>query len=323
MQTMKFRKSRLVILAVFLLLVTSLGYWLMYTSRPRSQLHSSVSSDVILAYRQRIASSRKKGSADEDGDYVGPFRNKDRNRGKAEARRGIDGLQGDNRGSFQQLRASDVHASTGSKQVNKAAELKKDDIDDYSDADEAKKDVDTVADEQQHKDAEIGNNRRPAVDNDYNEHQHKDVDRDNKRRPAVDNVYNDDYKDDAERPIELDNVSPSKNSKPDSNVRRDHETVYEKPSVAKQRKEDDEGVADGDMKFDSKKQLRDADVIDGWQAPVMKPKMKHRHDVGADVDGQAFKWKRHSKETEVSFHFQSLVSLQSSIRYSTLTLHLT
>lgn len=245
MQTMKFRKSRLVMLAVLLILVSSLGYWLMYASHPRSdlsQLHSHAGMNKhTAAYRHQSVNSRR---TDDYADYAGLFRNRERNRVKVEAKKGISGEEGDERERFRRLQeAVAVHAShRESKQqpVNAergAAELKADDDDKYDDSDDEDtvdpaKNIDTAAGVERGKEDDRGK-KLPTGDNEYD-----------------DDEYDNDA-DDVQRPIEIDgHVHSSKNSRP--SVRRDHEMGNEQLRVEGKWKktEDVESVAaDGNVRF--------------------------------------------------------------------------
>ena len=285
MQTMKFRKSRIVIMVVFLISVSSVGYWFMYTSSSHrrsdlSRLHghsSNIDTEKNVAPRRH---SRRKGSADEDGDYVGLFRNKDRNRIEDAARIGAIGQQGDDIGSVRQERPAAGYARgrTGSKQVNagrQPAELKKNGKYDERDEDAAVAGV-------------------KAADGGAGGEEHQ---KDSQGDREV-NEYKGDYEDDAEHPVEIEIPHSSKNSKQVSNVGRDHETANQLQSEGKQRKEDVESVADGDVKFDSRKQLRDAGMVDERYASVVEPKFKQKDDDSQQV----LKWRQDSKQTQVNFH---------------------
>jgi len=83
---MKFRKSRIIILVVFLILVSAVGYWLMYvTSRPRSgvsEFHSHV--DTFNVRHRHSQKHVAAGGLSErrhhvkDNDYIDSYRSSDR-----------------------------------------------------------------------------------------------------------------------------------------------------------------------------------------------------------------------------------------------------
>jgi len=288
MQTMKFRKLRIVTLVVFLILVSCVGYWLMYASssrRPRSdfsQFHQYTDSEKHIA-AQRSRSSRRKGTADEDADYVGLFRNNDRNHVNAEAKQSFDGQQSNDRDRFRQMEiAADNRGGTNSKQKqinaeHQAADLKKDEKydDNYEDDQvDTVKDADTAAGVQQQKDDERGNELPPGGDE-----------------------YSDNYEDDKEHPAEIDNVPTGKNSKQVSSIKRDHDTPLQLQFEGKQKNEDAESVTDRDM-VDS----RHVAVIDDERASAMEPKIKQRGDGAGE---NVLKWIQDRKQMQVNSYIDS------------------
>ena len=305
---MKFRKSRIVLLAGFLVLVSSVGYWFMYmSSRPRTHLsrfsgYTGHSSDVTV---HRSVSGYRKVSADEDGDYGGLFRDRGRNRVKPLARIGLVGQQGSDSDSFRQEKAAVV--PVGSKQEiagkQSAAELKVDD-DDNNDSDDTEIDIAKNADEppaaaarveQRHKD-DRHSNRLPVAAADDDDDDYDDYG--DKRNIKIDNIKNTKQQSNVRQDQEIE-IDSMKNSRQEFNDRHDRETLN-RPSFEGKRTSDD--AADGNVKFDTSRQHlpREIDLAENRHAPVLESQIKQSHSHSNAAD-EVLKWREETQVISSSF----------------------
>ena len=268
MPAVKFRRSRVVMLVAFLILVSSVGYWLMYaTSRSRSQL-SELHSDMDMFHRHRHSHGEKSSLGSrvlepqphrsivprhhEDHDYSHLYRDQDRN-------------------SYQKKEAGNVHVD--SKQQNGErgeAGLTDDDKYDYNDEAE---EIDRVL---KSKEAAAAADAAAA---DAGAVRHHDTGRhdhhyDNEL-PANDD--DDDFDDNGDDNLrkEDDAQSSSENKEKVYGISHNDEIVMQQPqpSQVAQRKETVGNVDDGSVLFDNKKQHRDrAEIADAAAAAEQRKK---------------------------------------------------
>jgi len=318
---MKFRKSRIVILVVLLISVSSVGYWLMYasSSHPRrsalSHFHSYTDSENhVHTQQQHSVNSRRKGNSDKDGDYVGLFRDKARDHVMSQPKMSIYGQPGNERNKFRQMEiAADVGAGRDNKQnqisaEHQAAELKEDEKYDekvYEDEQiDGVKDADTAAGIQQHGD-------------------------DGRLNEMADDEYKDNYEDDDEHPnVEISNIRTSKSSKQVSSGK--DKTQNQLPFEEKPRKDDVENEVGDDAKLlpSRKQQLRDAGVIDVESRKPMRDAgvIDDRHTSGREAktkqrdgaDEQKLTWKQDSKLIQVIFDIDSFTLLHQVNKHAIL-----
>ena len=222
MQTMKFRRSRVVILVLLLITVSSLGYWLMYvTSRPQSDL-SELHDYVDTHHRYRHKHVPKRIIKDTDHNDL----------------HGHDSHRTKDRNSFQHNELLDRHAVV-TRADHRDAELKENDKYDYSDEQETIDDA------------------MPAMNDETAAAGHQHGHKDNKLPVAVHNDDYDEYHDASDKkPDEQNSV---KNKEKVSAVDSVYKTVNELASAEGQRKQQVDNVGDS---YDDTRQRADRAMID-------------------------------------------------------------
>ena len=244
MQTVKFRKSRVVILVVFLICVSSLGYWLMYvTSRPHSRLtemHSHVDRHHILRHSHTDKFRSGSRLSDHQAHHSDILQDRDRDRVHFDEHKDRDHSQ----------HKEAIHADRVQEkgELHVAGLAKDDKYDDYSDDEGMIDDKPAVkhvpAAAAQHHDA--GRTGK-----------HDDID-----SPAAADNYDYPYDDDDDKNVRKKGYAQRPIEDNEKDIGHDSDTVNQRPSLADRRKENFGNVDDDSVRFDRKKQHGDGSVID-------------------------------------------------------------
>jgi len=245
---MRFRRSRVVILAVILILVSSVGYWLTYvTSRPQadlSELHSYVDNVDVRRGHSNMLSEPQRSVKESHGD--------------------ADSHRNDDRNNFQRKEVGVADGHEGIKRLgaqHRAGKVDGDDKDEYNEEDTVDGAHGGIQHDRghtgQHKDNALPAAAAAAGPDDDNDDRDYIDDYDARRAGNLPNV------DDAQRPV--------KNVGKVSDNGRDYRVVSELQSQRGQRVEEIEDVGDGN---EGKKQHGDEQ-----RAFMLEQRRKHDGDT--------------------------------------------